>query len=649
MSPRPEYLRLCLLLDDALRPFSDLSAISVTEELEKDTLIALSEVLRQVKQWTQEFDSDEEELTESVDKRECSTEAASYLDNRHCLAKFISDLIPLLAVNSRYTQHLVGNTLVAISEFVIASETSWDDFMQLLCLCLELAICNTLSSSSEHDALKTRYSDYYSLVSKAFLKQELTWSALAAIVRVLRSILKHLKQDIDENITEVFLDSVSSSILNIPWNLLFKLHVDRNIEVLKVSDISLHMIVFVGNFIQFICSMLNQEVGAGSSQVICKINTFVPILVAWCHAELQSPQHARISNYLRHKVLMLIIKLSSHIKPEDKIVLSWLHLLHQYFEDLLLQPISGVKNDQDCSLEGSPFCTSFLDPVKQNISSRHLQRLAVFLFLSCSLNLVSAKQCCHEKCTCANLKSLYTSDPKFDSECCNKSKGLIELHKWLQAHVPHDIITSHELYFHQCVRFTSSFLQLFMHEDDILFKILLQLLSVSNSLKRQIIESEPLSEVKNDLVFPPLDLFNPINIFHLFLAEVIIYDHQVLLDYLISNDIGSSCAEYLLRSLRIVCDSWNLFVEFPGVDEGLGESCSKRQKVIVDDFDFNGMSSPAQLKHGGNYRLSFVAARDCLVSLRASIDSLNQKNLFPYNPQVLLRRLMRFEELCIKE
>lgn len=75
------------------------------------------------------------------------------------------------------------------------------------------------------------------------------------------------------------------------------------------------------------------------------------------------------------------------------------------------------------------------------------------------------------------------------------------------------------------------------------------------------------------------DVFNPIHLFHLFLAEVplqrrkispksffylrkssfiscckvsvsllqISYDHQVLLDYLISKDTGSICAEYLLR------------------------------------------------------------------------------------------------------
>ncbi|KAL0332228.1 UNVERIFIED_CONTAM: hypothetical protein Scaly_2124300 [Sesamum calycinum] len=166
-------------------------------------------------------------------------------------------------------------------------------------------------------------------------------------------------------------------------------------------------------------------------------------------------------------------------------------------------------------------------------------------------------------------------------------------------------------------------------------------------------------------------------------SDEIHYDHQVLLDYLISKDTGSSCAEIPLepkhqvidvmdlflvklyadltsltlavltriiaaRSIRIVCNSWRSFIEFPGVEEGLDQLCPKRQRVLVDSTDLNDgrISSLEQCNEGRahgkkgrrNYRLPFVAARDCLVSLRTSINSLNQKNLFPYNPQVLLRR-----------
>lgn len=110
------------------------------------------------------------------------------------------------------------------------------------------------------------------------------------------------------------------------------------------------------------------------------------------------------------------------------------------------------------------------------------------------------------------------------------------------------------------------------------------------------------------------------------------------------------------RSLRVICNSWSSFVEFPVVKDDFGQLCVKRRKVSVDSRDFKGEYFPASMKWGGisveeckeghahgnksciNYELPFVAARDCLASLTTSIDSLNKKSLFPYNPQVLLRR-----------
>ncbi|KAG8384459.1 hypothetical protein BUALT_Bualt04G0120000 [Buddleja alternifolia] len=647
MGASPEYLRLCRLLDEYLQSLPDLAAVSLTEKIEKDLLIALSKEL----------------LAEHVDDRECSVSTSLYSDNRHCLAKIIGDLMFLLAVKSQYVQHLAGNTLVAVAEFVVTSEMGWDDFMHLLCFCLELAICNSLASSSRAEALETRYPDYDPSISK-LLKLKLkiaNWFVVAAIFRILRNILKFLKQDYDDKIMKAYLDSVSSLISNLPLDILSEIYGGHSTDALKSSDkdVLLHindvqpreMTEFFGNFIQFLCSLVAQssclEDGDVFSSVIFKIINLVPKLIAWCHGEFQSAYHVRISHYFRHKVLMLMIKLSSRIRIKDTILMSWIHLVHKYFEDLLLHPISGAKFDQDDFLEGSPFCTSISAPGKQNISSRHLQRLTVFIFLKCSLNLVSMEGSPDEQ------NSAYEK-LKHYSDCQSQRKGLIEFHKWLQAHVPADIITNHELYFQRCVRFTLSFLQLFMHEDDILFEMLLQLLRVPLYLDRLIIKDEPLAEVKNRPVVLASDLFNPIFLFHLFLSEIL-YDHQVLLDYLISKDTGSSCAEYLLRSLRIVCDSWNLFVGFPGVEEGSGQLCPKRQKVSVDSKDFKGELSPLlPLKDGGistvekehnegyengrNYREPFMAARDCLASLRSSINSLNQKDLFPYNPQALLRR-----------
>jgi hypothetical protein len=60
------------------------------------------------------------------------------------------------------------------------------------------------------------------------------------------------------------------------------------------------------------------------------------------------------------------------------------------------------------------------------------------------------------------------------------------------------------------------------------------------------VEGGSLEDEEQITLFRLSTLFNPVRLFCIFLSELH-YDHQVLLDYLISKDIGASCAEYLLR------------------------------------------------------------------------------------------------------
>ena len=43
-------------------------------------------------------------------------------------------------------------------------------------------------------------------------------------------------------------------------------------------------------------------------------------------------------------------------------------------------------------------------------------------------------------------------------------------------------------------------------------------------------------------------------------------------------------------------------------------------------------------KERGSREQPFKEAKECLLSLKNSVENLHQKSLFPYNPQVLLRR-----------
>ena len=61
------------------------------------------------------------------------------------------------------------------------------------------------------------------------------------------------------------------------------------------------------------------------------------------------------SLYFKHKLLMLMFRLNFYIRLQYSILASLLQVLHEYFQDLLLQPICQVKPDESGCLEGSPF------------------------------------------------------------------------------------------------------------------------------------------------------------------------------------------------------------------------------------------------------------------------------------------------------
>ncbi|KAM1314964.1 hypothetical protein ACFX13_018907 [Malus domestica] len=610
--------RLCRLDDDFLRPYTESGVVLVAQE--REVLVTLSQVLRQVKLWTQALDSD-------------------------------SGNMVLLTVESQYVKHLACSVLVAVSEFLVDSGSNWEGFIRLLCVCMNLAITVAVSCSSSCsvDGADDLHSGSSRLILALKPKLEnADWSIAAAVVRVLRDIRKYLKSEDDHELVEAFFDSINSVFSTVPWNLLDEIHVGAKPDAQKGSraDAMFQRSLFLGNLIQFLCSMVEQsgsEEAAGGSidkhhPVFSTFITLVPQLFCWCLGEQAHCINFNkcISQYFRHKLLVLMIRLIFRTYPQQSVLVSWLQLVHDYFGELLRQPITPLEYQDDC-LEGSPFLSSVSDAEVNSLSSRHLQRQAIFLFLRCSFGLISSKEETNNKCACAIWNLCLTCDSKTELECCGRKKGLLELYSWLQGHLPTDISVDHEMYFEKCVDFAKSFLQLYIKEDDVLFKVLLQLLSVPFCAEEQLEkEKGAFQDSEGNTFFRVLDIFDPVLLFHLFLLELS-YDHQVLLDYLISKDTGISCAEYLLRCLRKVFDSWSLFVEFSMCRQATNRS-SKRRKVQV--WSCKGT------QNGGKY---FKEAKGCLLSLKNSIESLHRKNLFPYNPNVLLNRLTRFQELCLEE
>lgn len=98
-------------------------------------------------------------------------------------------------------------------------------------------------------------------------------------------------------------------------------------------------------------------------------------------------------------------------------------------------------------------------------------------------------------------------------------------------------------------------------------------------------------------------------------------------------------------------------MEFPKFGELLNQSSCKRRKLLGDGLQFVADGTPSSVDKNGSTILDiknskddneydskqrnteqFKKAAECLLSLNNSIGNLHQKSLFPYNPEVLLRR-----------
>ncbi|KAJ8770643.1 hypothetical protein K2173_021290 [Erythroxylum novogranatense] len=678
----PKFCRIRCLIENCLQShiFEEQEAVSLTTEEEKHLLLALSQVSREIKLWIHELDSsdtDEEMGSETLCEETCSDESKlTEIEGSHSMTKILADLIPFLAVESPYLRHLAGNILVAISEFVASCASEWGSYIHSLCICLGLLMASLLACAPPPlmymNGLDDTFCDSSGFVVLMSKLKNGNWSTAAGIVRVLRNILKYVKEERDDQCLELFLGSITSfiSLMN---------HVGRGRGTLKnnvqISDDLFFessdeesKVVFLGFLIQFLCSLAEQssclKAMAGTKDhdlFLDKIVNLVPKLLSWCVGKQGNRLKISISQYFKHKLLMLMLRLSYQSQLNCSILVSWLQLLHVYFEELLRRPITEFKSARDEYLEGSPFLWSLCDVEAGSICSLHLQRKVVLLFLRCCLTMINSSK----QCTCATVDSCLTANSSTDMICCIRKKGLLDLSEWLQEKFPTEKLGVNEMYLENCSGFAQSFLHLYMHEDDMLFKVLLQLLSVPCGEEQLNGVRWTFQDVKRDALSHVSNLFNPVCLFHLFLAELH-YDHQVLLDYLISRDTGINCAEYLLRCLRIVCDSWQSFRSFCMVEGVVNQSSSKRRKVTLEGSDFHVEPSsvhrrdqnvPSSLSgkerdFGQNckqYKTKaqpFEEAKVCLLSLKDSVEKLHEKNLFPYNPEVLLNRLTKFQGLC---
>ena len=160
------------------------------------------------------------------------------------------------------------------------------------------------------------------------------WSTVAGVVRVLRVICKHLKEeDYDDGLIKVYYDSVNSCLLKMPWDLLDeywssefgRMKDNSTINQLHLKNFSVMdpVMNFLGTFLQLLCSLVyrNDSVETGCDSVdkhplFLTVVNLIPRLAKWCLSEQENNAEMHAIHYLKHKLLVRFIHLFNELEIE---------------------------------------------------------------------------------------------------------------------------------------------------------------------------------------------------------------------------------------------------------------------------------------------------------------------------------------------
>jgi len=201
---------------------------------------------------------------------------------------------------------------------------------------------------------------------------------------------------------------------------------------------------------------------------------------------------------------------------------------------------------------------------------------------------------CSNTCSRGGGRSVDIGNIQTSSQCENLSEKYLKqeaceaIQEWLR--LQSDAVTADGL-----EDFSMAFVRLYLDEDDLMIKTLLLLTRLRSSL---------LALDGTNLTIATA--LGPTELFQAF-VQTLSYDHTVLVDFLISKNTGTLFLRYLM-----LCTG--LFIN-PGKMEHSHES-----------------SSLGLAKESLN----------CLSQLKAAIERLYRRKLFPYNPSSLLRRYVHF-------
>ncbi|XP_024312774.1 uncharacterized protein LOC100841493 isoform X1 [Brachypodium distachyon] len=667
---RQHLARLCDLvavnllshLEPARRP-------QLSREDERGVLLALSRVNRAIRRWDEE--EEEEQGCESDQEAvSCSEEAHScclppdqlFDDGFSCLANIVSILVGLQRFCSDYVKHSAGSILIAISNSLMKFEAVWVPFVELVWAAthavstcadnyvpctIDVTSCSGKGSicyssdveSIRHDitTASTSITSFMAVLKLRCLNTSL--QIMANLFRVLHAILKILKLN-DSELKDDFICRSIHHIHKLHGDPCYQPNAEELVSLVKVdrhnlSKDSEQFGIVSGSLLQLLCSIVEQRdmEDTDHRDMLVKLVDVIPRLASFLQEQKDIPKS--LSQYSKHKILMLMIRLKPHMQQNCSHIVCWLKLLRHHFQDLLHEPMSQHITKLENCLEGSPFLLSVVGlGVLQDKSTRHLQRQALYLFLSCCIFLACSGNDSRPQCSCK--RDEFCHNVQGCTDHCN-CFGLSEISDWFHRYCLDKIFDSNS-----SADIVLCFLQLYMEEDDMLFIILLKLLDAPViSLEIESMETKWTSELIGAKLFSII--FDPVHIFHVLLS-VLHYDHLLLVDYLISKDVGVYCAQYLLRCLRLVSQCWDAFVDDSVYEAKIQKLNCKRRRSLKDINSIRDSSTEGTKlgsscdKESKSKQQLFQSAKVCVLSLKRTLEDLHKKDLFPYDPKPLLRR-----------
>ncbi|KAK3152681.1 hypothetical protein QOZ80_2BG0162090 [Eleusine coracana subsp. coracana] len=615
-----------------------------TRQDERHLLLALSRVNKAIRGWDKEEHEceshDQETGSCSREIHSCCLPHVQHLDDGFdCLTNTVSILVGFLGFCSDYVKHSIGNILVSMSISLIGFDV-WTQFIELIWAAIHASSTRVHNTSkidpNSHDSTMTSTSTANFIVLLKLHSCGISGQMITSLFQVLHATSKFLKHN-DSELKDDFICLSIQHIQKIPWESFH--HLDSRELVSNATDSKLsacHNLVesgiLTGSLLQLLCSLLEKTslVDIDREDMYVKLVDILPKIAASLQEQHHGPKS--LYQYSKHKILVVMMRLKPYMQQDCSHIICCLKLLRQYFQDLLYDPISQHIVEPDNCLEGSPFCLSMVDLVEtQAKSNRHLQRRAIYLLLGCCICLSCNRNDGKLHCSCKRDDGLLGHEVRgcFDHCSCF---GLSEISDWFERCYLDQRFDSKP-----SIDFSLYFLQLYIEEDDMLFSILLQLFDAPLISKKT--DSMKATELIGAKMFS--SLFDPVHLFHL-LLKLLHYDHLVLVDYLISKDVGVDCAQYLLRCLRLISQSWHDFVDGSVYETKIMKLTCKRQRTSKDT---NGARCSSSKEEMSTQKL-FFSAKACLLSLKRTVEDLQKKSLFPYNPRPLIRSLTRFEELC---